>query len=179
MGADPGRRALLFLVAAVVAGCVPGREPPGTVPAGIVPVPPQSATAGAVGAVAVPAGTALPPWAPELSDGRFRAALENALRQAGVLVPGGAGTLQATVLDVAQPPSDPSTTKVVLAVHYRLVDGAGRAVLERRVASGYTATLAQAVQGVDRLRIARQGAMRQNIEVLLRELGSTPSARAY
>lgn len=179
MSAEPGRRAVLVLIAAMAAGCVPGREPPGTVPTGIAPVPPQGAYAGAVGAVAVSAGTALPPWAPELSDGGFRAALENALRQAAVLAPGGAGRLQATILDVAQPPSETSTTKVVLAVHYRLLDAAGRPVLERRVASGYTATLAQAVQGVERLRIARLGAMRQNIEVLLRELGSVPSGRAY
>lgn len=169
-----------LVIGAALAGCVQSRAPSGPVPAGIAPVPAESAYSGAVGAVVTPVGGAqIPAWAPELADGRFRAALDNALRQAAILAPGGAGTLEATVLEIAEAPSEPSTTKVLLVMHYRLLDATGRAILERRVSSGYTATLAQAVQGVDRLRLAREGAMRQNIAVLLRELGSGSAASTY
>ncbi|TCM77343.1 hypothetical protein [Rhodovulum steppense] len=174
-----GRAVAVLAMATALGGCVQNRAPSGPVPSGIVPVSMGSAHSGMIGAVVQPGGGALPGWAPELSDGTFRAALENALRQAGIMAPGGVRTLEATVLQVDQPPSETSTTKVVLTVHYLLRDVTGRPVLERRVTSGYTATIAQAVQGVDRLRVAREGAMRQNIDVLLREFGSASADAAY
>lgn len=174
-----GRWAAVIASCVALAGCVQNAAPVGPVPAGIVPVPPGSAYRGAVGAVAVPGGGgAIPTWASDLTDGPFQGALDTALRQAGILAPGGGATLEAVVLDVAQLPSEPSTTKVSMSVRYRLIDATGRTLLERRVSSGYTATLAQAVQGYDRLGAAKQGAMRQNIEVLLRELGSGTAAGA-
>ncbi|MBN2905889.1 MAG: hypothetical protein JXJ18_04180 [Rhodobacteraceae bacterium] len=173
----PRRVAAFAVICATLAGCVQTRGPEGPVPVGITPVAAQSAYSGAIGAVVIPGGGAtIPAWAGDLSDGTFAAALENALRQGGIMAPGGPLTLEATVLDIAQGPAEPSSTKVVLSTAYRLVDGTGRARLERRVTSGYTATLAQAVQGIERLRLARQGAMRENIAVILRELGSGTGA---
>ncbi|HDR27241.1 hypothetical protein [Rhodovulum sp.] len=174
-----GRAVAVLAMVAALGGCVQNGAPSGPVPSGISPVATGSVHSGMIGAVVQPGGAALPGWAPELSDGTFRAALENALRQARIMAPGGVRTLEATVLQVDQPPSETSTTKVVLTVHYLLRDVTGRPVLERRVTSGYTATIAQAVQGVDRLRVAREGAMRQNIDVLLREFGSASADAAY
>lgn len=167
-----GRRAACLGLLAGLAGCVQGRGNVGPVPAGIGPVPTGSGLAGAVGSVMVTGRAGVPTWAPEVSDGRFRAALENALRQAGILVPGGTGTLEAEVLEFAELPGDPGTTRVVMGAAYRIRDAAGRAVADRRVRSGYTATLAEAMQGVERLRLAREGAIRQNIAALLRDLGA-------
>ena len=56
-------------------------------------------------------------------------------------------------------------------VHYTLVDTRdNKTVYEKTIDTPYTAAFTDALMGVTRLRLANEGAIRKNIEALIRDL---------
>jgi hypothetical protein len=116
-----------------------------------------------------------PMWVSNVGNSEFEQALEASLREAGLLAAGkqaGKYTLVAHLENVDQPFGGFNMT-VTATVSYSLVERAtGKEVFNRRVSLPYTATLGTAFSGVERLRIANEGAVRANITQLINELYS-------
>lgn len=115
-----------------------------------------------------------PMWTSQVSSDAFRRALEDSLRNAGIL--GGGGGLKfrltADLLRVDQPMFGASMT-VSSQVRYSLVEIAtGKEIYGRVIDASYTAAWNAAFLGVERLKIANEGSIRENIESLLRDLVS-------
>lgn len=111
--------------------------------------------------------------ASNIGNSEFEQALEASLRDAGLLSAGkqaGKYTLIAHMEDVIQPMFGASMT-VTVTVSYSLVERAtGKEVLNRRVSLPYTAAWDAAFVGVERVRIANEGAVKANITKLIEEL---------
>lgn len=113
-----------------------------------------------------------PLWTSQVDSTSFRLALERSLSSAGLL---GSETLNgywlmAELLRLDQPVFGASFT-VTASVRYRLIDGSsGESVYDRVIQRGYTAQLSDALIGVERLKLANEGAIRSNIEQLIEDL---------
>jgi hypothetical protein len=114
-----------------------------------------------------------PMWKSNVGNSEFEQALEASLRDAGLLAPGkqaGKYTLVAHLENVDQPMAGFSMT-VTVTVSYSLVERAtGKEVFRRQVSMPYTASATAAFSGVERIRIANEGAVRANITKLIDEL---------
>jgi hypothetical protein len=114
-----------------------------------------------------------PLWKSNIGNSEFEQALEASLRDAGLLAPGkqaGKYMLVAHLENVDQPIAGFSMT-VTATVSYSLIERAtGKEVFQRRVSLPYTAGATAAFSGVERLRIANEGAVRANITQLIDEL---------
>jgi hypothetical protein len=111
-------------------------------------------------------------WMSKVSDADFRFALENSLKSAGLLSTGEAPRYQldATLLSLEQPLVGFSLT-VTCSVRYDLSDAASaKRVFGKTITTPFTATTSDAFLGVERMRIANEGAVRQNLRQLLQEL---------
>ncbi len=110
-----------------------------------------------------------------ISNEDFEKALELSLGKAGLFasVSDSANAhyeLNAYIGRVSQPLAGFSMT-VTLEVSYSLVESQShRAVWQKNISSTHTASAGEAFVGTTRLRIATEGAAKQNIEYLLREL---------
>jgi len=109
----------------------------------------------------------------QVSNETFRTALEQAL----VLHTMAADDrprfiLSAELISLAQPSVGVNAT-VTASVHYRLqAVGSERVVMDDVIATPYTATIGDAIIGVERLRLANEGAMRENISTVMQKLVS-------
>ncbi len=114
-----------------------------------------------------------PIWTSQVDNPEFAAALENTLRVHALLVEqGGSGRykLTATLVSMDQPFIGASFT-VTATVQYVLVDAtSGALVFDETIAKPYTAKFSDAFLGAERLRLANEGAIRENIGEFVRHL---------
>jgi hypothetical protein len=114
--------------------------------------------------------------ASQISDDAFAQALRDSITQSGlfkaVAATGGRYKLSAFIGKVDQPTLGFSMT-VKMEVSYTLVDTtSGKAVWSKNIASEHTAKASEAFAGVTRLRLANEGAARDNIEQALSEMST-------
>ncbi len=111
-----------------------------------------------------------PMWASKVGNAEFKAALVASMKQNGLLsAPGAPGryTLQTNLLALAQPLAGFDMT-VKASVKYTLTDTqTGKKVFDEFVSTSHTATMGDTVIGVQRLRLANQGAIKKNIKALI------------
>lgn len=134
----------------------------------------SSPLAGKVAVKDVTGGSSTNPlWVSKISSSDFERALESSLKAAGLLAavrPAGPFQLTADLIAVDQPFAGLDMT-VTVTVTYRLVDRAsGRTTYEETIATPHTATVSDAFLGMERLRLANEGAMRANISRLIERL---------
>lgn len=114
-----------------------------------------------------------PMWMSSVSSSDFERALEDSLRAVGLLAvnrQAGRFRLHAHLGKFDQPFVGLDMT-VTATVTYTLVEWAtGRTVFEKAITTPYTAKAGDAFLGVERLRLANEGAVRQNITGLIDEL---------
>jgi len=112
-----------------------------------------------------------PMWMSEVGNPEFKQALENSLANHAMLADGaGRYRFEVTLSKLDQPIFGASFT-VTASVRYRLIDLKTDApVYEDLISLPYTANFSDAFLGVERLRLANEGAMRVNIAAFLKEI---------
>ena len=113
--------------------------------------------------------------ASQISDDAFRQALQDSIVKSALfkeVSPSGQYTLNAFIGKVDQPMMGFSLT-VKMEVSYTLVDAAsGKTVWSKNIASEYTAKTGEAFAAVKRLRLANEGAARNNISQAISEMSA-------
>jgi hypothetical protein len=114
--------------------------------------------------------------ASQISDDAFSKALSDSITQSGlfraVATSGGRYKLAAFIGKVDQPMLGLSMT-VKMEVSYTLVDTqSGKTVWAKNVASEHTAKMGDAFAGVERLRLANEGAAKANIQQVISEISA-------
>ena len=111
-----------------------------------------------------------PLWTSQVSDPEFAGALMASLDVAGLLSQSGKYNLDAYITNIEQPLMGVNFT-VTASIHYRLTDLLhNRVVYEKTLSTPYTAAFGDALYGVTRLRLANEGAVRENIKAFLIDL---------
>ena len=104
----------------------------------------------------------------EVASGDFRQALESSLRATGYLGATASAplSLTAAMLELKQPMAglDMSVTS---RVRYSVTDASGRIVFDDTVAATGTAKMSEAFVGTERLRLANEYAIRENIKAFI------------
>jgi hypothetical protein len=171
------RIALSIATAAVLAGCAtPARidqmqvDTPMATRAALA----NSALKGNVAVKDVTGGQETNPmWVSNVGSADFERALEQSLRNAGLLSENrqaGKYTLTAHLQKLDQPMFGASFT-VTATVQYTLVERAtGKDVFTRTLTTPYTAAFSDAFMGSERLKLANEGAIRTNIKALIDSL---------
>jgi hypothetical protein len=114
--------------------------------------------------------------ASQISNENFSKALADSIVQSGLFAHAGPGVsgryeLNAFISRLSQPMVGFSMT-VTMEVGYTLVDNQShQAVWRKSITSQHTAAVSDAFAAVTRLRLATEGAAKENIQSLLRELG--------
>jgi hypothetical protein len=174
----PSRR--LVLAALSLAG-VGACAPRATYTAMVPDMPPGVAAAPAyrnaitVGSLAVGRDTGTP-WTSAVGPDQVREALVQTLAAAGLGRPAnGRFRLDATLLQLERPYAGFAMT-VTATIAWRLTDAAsGAVVYDRTLRSLGSATLDDAIDNDNRLRIADQRAVRANLQQLVQDLSSLPA----
>ncbi len=113
-----------------------------------------------------------PMWKSNIGSLEFEQALEGSLRAVGLLAPRQAGLymLTAHLEKVDQPYIGVSMT-VTAWVRYMVTERAtGKEVFDKTLVVPYTASFTDSLYGVERLRLAHEGAVRANITQLIDDL---------
>lgn len=166
----------VLLLLAGVAGCAPPPTNAAMVPEALPVGAPAPAYRDAVtlGSV-VPGSDGGAPWTSAVGPDQVREALARTLAAAG-LAAGGSGRyrLDATLLTLGRPYAG-FAMSVTAAIAYRLTEAAtGRVVYEKTVTGLGDASLDDAITNENRLRIADQRAVRDNLRQLLQDLSVLP-----
>ncbi len=114
-----------------------------------------------------------PAWVSNVSSSEFERALEDSLRSVGMLSANRqAGRFQLIVhLEKLDQPFMGFDMTVTSTVAYTLVERAsGKTIWQKTLAVPYTAKVSDAFVGSERLRLANEGTIRQNITRLIGEL---------
>ncbi len=115
-------------------------------------------------------------WMSKVGNEEFARALRDSLAAAGMLAAGpgpGQYVLLADLQRLKQPVFG-FNMKVTAVVGYQLRErSSGMPVFQTEVTTPYTAEMSEAFLGVERLKLANEGAIRENIERLIRELADT------
>lgn len=167
-------RAVLFAFAALglLSACASGAKPEAMVAHTTDVTAPANPTLQGLMTVGTVSGGSdtNPMWTSQVDDASFRQALEDSLRIQGYLAPTQAEaryTVDAQMLALNQPFIGFEFT-VTSSVEYR-VDGGGRGRSIPVTAKG-TATFSDSPLGVERLRLANEKAIKENIRAFLVEL---------
>ena len=114
-----------------------------------------------------------PMWVSDVGSSDFERALEDSLRAVGMLAANrqsGRYLLMAHLEKLEQPFMGFDMT-VTAAVAYTLIErSTGKTVWQKSIATPYTAKVGDAFVGTERLRLANEGSVRQNITQLIGEL---------
>ncbi|WP_428410059.1 hypothetical protein [Hyphococcus sp.] len=142
------------------------------------PPPAQAALAAALASVTAQAGALTDaPETPENAVSQFAQDLRRDSMAWAILPAGGrAYEVEAELVELKQPFAGLDMT-VTAIVAYKVKD-ASSIIYEETVEAAYTAKAGEAMTGVERLRIASDGAVRKNISVLLERLEAARPARA-
>lgn len=170
----------LFLMLSLAACAAPARVSQMVVHDPVAQGADKSNLADAVSIGSVSGGKETSPlWKSEVSTADFQSALEGSLRSQGILSKEEKGKyiLEANLLGMSQP-SFGFDFEVTMHANYSLLDAAtGEPILQETVTSAYTATVDDALLGVERLKLANEGAARNNIknflEILFKETAPT------
>lgn len=162
----------LALAAALLQGCATGATVAG------MTTQPTTATAsgqlaGKIGLARTSGGKETHPlWTSQVDAASFEQALKDSLRSSSLLAPSqGAYVLKPTLHALQQPLFGLDMT-VTADVHYILREKAtGKDMLDETIRSSHTAKVGDAFVGTTRLRLANEGAIRKNIEQLIKRLG--------
>ncbi|HUL95328.1 MAG TPA: hypothetical protein VLT89_04920 [Usitatibacter sp.] len=114
-----------------------------------------------------------PMWKSNVGSSEFEQALEASLRAAGMLSPNRvSGKYQLTAhLEQVEQPFVGIDMTVSATVQYVLSERAtGKVAFARKISAPYTAKFSDSVLGVERLRLANEGAIRENIGRFIEEL---------
>lgn len=114
-----------------------------------------------------------PMWMSNVGSAEFEQALEASLRAGGMLAPSrAAGKYMLTAhLEKLDQPAFGVNFTVTATVQYTLSERAtGKDVFIRKVTTPYTASFGDAVLGVERLKLANEGAIRANIAKFLEDM---------
>lgn len=113
-----------------------------------------------------------PMWVSEVSSSSFRQALESSLRAVGLHAPGSLGDYRLVAhLETLDKPMIGLDLKVTATINYTLEHRkTGKVVFARTISTPHTATFSDAAIAVERLRMANEGAIRNNISALIGEL---------
>lgn len=112
-----------------------------------------------------------PAWTSEISNDAFSGALQQSLRNQGLLSGAGRYQLEAHLLEVDQPVFG-LDFEVSTHVKYVLKDreNNGAVVLDETIVAPYTATVGDSFVAIKRLRLANEGSGKANIAALLEKL---------
>lgn len=113
-------------------------------------------------------------WGSKISNAALQEAIESSLRATGMLAirPGAGGyQMEAQLIALEQPKFD-LDTRVAVTIAYTVVDKRnGTVVYQRQLRSLYVAEFTSAVlDSNERLRLANEGAVRNNVNLMLRDL---------
>ena len=113
-----------------------------------------------------------PLWTSEVGNAEFRAALESSLRNYGLLAEAGSGdyALDATLVDLQQPVFGLSLEVTSTATYHLEPKNAPKSSFDDTVITSYTASPSESFFAVQRLRLANEGAIRENIREFIRRL---------
>jgi len=119
-----------------------------------------------------------PAWSSQVSSEAFRRALELSLQNVGLSDPSISANkyqLTADILQLSQPFGGFDMT-VSANVRYSLLETSSRKeVFSKVITASHTAKLTEAFAGVERLKIANEGAAKANIQLLIDELIRLPT----
>ena len=121
-----------------------------------------------------------PMWMSKVSNDDFKKALEDSLQSAR-LHNGGVPAryqLDATLLRLDQPMFGLDLTVTCAAQYDLLETGSGKRVFTKTITTPFTARVSDSFLAVERLRIANEGAVRENIQQFLREILDLDLAKA-
>lgn len=111
-----------------------------------------------------------PLWTSQVSNTDFQAALYTALDQAKILNDVGNLNLKVRLVALDQPLFGIGMT-IHASVEYVINDdNTDKTIFDEIVNSSYTAEMSDSLVGVTRLRLANEGAIRNNIELLIKRL---------
>ncbi len=103
----------------------------------------------------------------------FQKALLISLKNANMLCDAGKYTLKANLISLDQPYMGISMT-VRASVDYLIKDEVrGEIILDETINSSFTANMSDNFLGVERLRVANEGAIRRNIELFLKKISKS------
>jgi len=112
-----------------------------------------------------------------VGSAEFERALQDSLRNAGLLAPvrgGGRYQLSADLRKLDQPMIGLDMT-VTATINWHLVERAsGRNVFQREIGTPFTAKMSDAFIGSERMKLANEGAIRRSIEVFIEEVLRLP-----
>jgi len=113
-----------------------------------------------------------PLWFSEVSSAAFRDALEASMKSVGLYAPGALGDYRLVVhLEKLDQPMIGLDMTVTATVNYTLEQRkTGRIILAKTLTTPHTATFSDAAIGVERIRLANEGAVRKNISAIVSEL---------
>jgi hypothetical protein len=115
-------------------------------------------------------------WMSKVGNDAFARALHDSLAAANLLATGPNAGQYVLVADLQRlrQPAFGVKLQVTAVVDYSLKERAsGETALQTQVVTPYTAGIGDAFLGVERLKVASEGAIRTNIERLIRELAET------
>lgn len=112
-----------------------------------------------------------PAWTSEIDNSAFAGALNQSLKNQGLLSENGRYQLKALMLEVDQPMFG-LDFEVITHVRYILTDSEnnGAVVLDETIIAPYTATIGDSFMAIKRLRLANEGSGKANIAGLLDKL---------
>lgn len=113
-----------------------------------------------------------PLWTSQIDNEAFSGAIIQSLQSQGLYAERGTYSLNAELIKVKQPLFSGNTT-VATSVKYRLTDlSSNKVILDELIEAAYTAKLSEAFIGVQRLRLANEGSIKNNIAALLEKLAT-------
>jgi hypothetical protein len=167
----------VMVIAPLLAACASGArvEEMTAPPSAVAPVGPSSPAFGAVSLGTVTGGSATNPlWISQVSNENFHAALAQSLAAHRLEAPtGGRYRLNADLIELDQPWIGLDIT-VTAKVRYTLTSpGGGAPHFDRTIETPYTAKFGDNLYGVERFRLADEGAIRANIATAIEQLTAT------
>lgn len=112
-----------------------------------------------------------PLWVSKVDNKGFQAALSSSMDSAGLTAPSSSCSypIDVNLLGLSQPSAGFDMT-VTSHVNYKVYDASGQPYLLETIDTPYTATVSDAFVGVERLKIANEGAIRMSIQKFFNKL---------
>lgn len=101
-------------------------------------------------------------WMSKVSNEDFKRALISSMKRAGIFDDKSELHVTAVLAELEQPFIGASLTVTATVIH-PIVDGGGKSVFEQKVVSPSTANFSDAFLAAQRLQLANEGAIRENI----------------